>query len=115
VVSCNSETRFREVPLDGPTKRWQWHGNALSVSDSANIALDAAHIKRILISSQLCGQGGTDAMFTALSRVPLRTQNRKGAAPKVDFPGWHRAQCFGAKRGTERVLIVGQVRDRRCF
>jgi putative restriction endonuclease len=57
---------------------------AISISDD----------QQILISSRLYGHGGTDSMFLALSRAALRTPNRKGAVPKVDFLEWHRTQVF---------------------
>jgi putative restriction endonuclease len=94
-----------DIALDAAHIRWCQFGgpdtlnNGLACCSIHHHAFDRGAIsisddQRILISSRLYGHGGTDPMFLALSRAPLRTPNRKGAAPKPDFLGWHRKQVF---------------------
>jgi putative restriction endonuclease len=94
-----------DIALDAAHIRWCQFGgpdslsNGLACCSIHHQAFDRGAIsisddQRILISSRLYGNGAADSMFLALSRAPLRTPNRKGAAPKVDFLGWHRTQVF---------------------
>ena len=97
-----------DIALDAAHIRWCQFGgpdtlnNGLACCSIHHQAFDRGAIsisddQRILISSRLYGNGGMDSMFLALNRAVLRTPNRKGAAPKVDFLGWHRTQVFRAE------------------
>jgi len=97
-----------DIALDAAHIRWCQFGgpdtlnNGLACCSIHHQAFDRGAIsisddQRILISSRLYGHGGTDSMFLALSRTPLRTPNRRSASPKPDFLDWHRTQVFRAE------------------
>jgi putative restriction endonuclease len=94
-----------DLALDAAHIRWCQFGgpdslnNGLACCSIHHQAFDRGAIsisdeQVILVSSRVYGNEASHALFGALSRSPLRAPNRKSAAPKRDFLGWHREQVF---------------------